>query len=299
MASRQTRFLTVACIPCYNEAKAIAEVVLRARPHVDKIIVCDDGSADLTGDIAEALGCKVIRNPTNLGKGGALRSLFLEARNLGADIAVTLDGDGQHDPGEIPSLVKPIREGRADVVNGSRTLGREAMPGHRKVGNAMLDRLTNAVANSDITDSQSGYRAYSKKALSEIEVVEHGIGVDSQILMSAFRKGLRVAEVPVTTKYGEATSTYNPAKHGMSVVVTILRVVIERSPLLLLGLPGLVLSGVGAVFFAYALALYNSTRYFSLPFTLLGVGFVVVGILMIIASMILYALANLRVRLMG
>ena len=299
MAYKETRFLTVACIPCYNEAKALAEVVIRARPHVDRIIVCDDGSTDLTGDIAEALGCRVIRHPTNLGKGGAMKSLFLEARNLGADIAVTLDGDGQHDPGEIPSLVKPIEDGTADVVNGSRTLGREAMPGHRKVGNAMLDRLTNAAASSDITDSQSGYRAYSKKALSQIEVIEHGIGVDSQILMSAFQKGLRVAEVPVTTKYGEGTSTYHPAKHGLSVVVTILRVVIERSPLLLLGLPGLVLSGAGAVFFAEALTLYNNEKYFSLPFTLLGVGFVLVGLLMVIASMILYALANLRVRLMG
>jgi len=112
--------LVVACIPAYNEEGSIAGVVVQARKYVDRVVVCDDGSVDLTGAIAEGLGAVVVRHGRNLGKGAALRSAFLRARELGADVVAMLDADGQHDPEEIPGLVEPILKGEADMVVGSR-----------------------------------------------------------------------------------------------------------------------------------------------------------------------------------
>jgi glycosyltransferase involved in cell wall biosynthesis len=110
----------VACIPAFNEEGRIGGVVVQARKYVDRVVVCDDGSGDLTGEIAEGLGAVVIRHGRNLGKGAALRSAFLRARELGADVVVMLDADGQHDPEEIPGLVEPILKGAADMVVVSR-----------------------------------------------------------------------------------------------------------------------------------------------------------------------------------
>src|ERR1022692_5110080 len=112
----------VACIPAFNEEEHIASVILGVRPHVEKIIVCDDGSHDMTSEIAEALGAKVVRHERNLGYGSALSTLFESARKENAGIMVMIDGDGQHDPNDIPRLIGPIIEGGADVVIGSRFL---------------------------------------------------------------------------------------------------------------------------------------------------------------------------------
>ncbi|HID17259.1 TPA: glycosyltransferase family 2 protein, partial [Candidatus Bathyarchaeota archaeon] len=133
----------IACIPAYNEEETIAKVVIQAQKNVDKVIVCDDGSNDLTGVIAEGLGAEVLRHERNLGKGAALRSLFRRAEELGADVTVTLDGDGQHDPADIPRLVEPILRGEADVVVGSRYFGGEpageGMPRYRRFGLKAVD----------------------------------------------------------------------------------------------------------------------------------------------------------------
>jgi len=118
--SNMSKPFTIACIPAFNEEGRIGGVVVQVRKYVDRVVVCDDGSVDLTGAIAEGLGAVVIRHGRNLGKGAALRSAFLRARELGADVVVMLDADGQHDPEEIPELVEPILRGEADMVVGSR-----------------------------------------------------------------------------------------------------------------------------------------------------------------------------------
>jgi glycosyltransferase involved in cell wall biosynthesis len=120
MCAVSNRPLVVACIPAFNEGRGIGGVVVRAVRYVDRVVVCDDGSVDLTGAIAEGLGAVVIRHERNRGKGAALRSAFLRARELGADVVVMLDADGQHDPEEIPGLIEPILRGEADMVVGSR-----------------------------------------------------------------------------------------------------------------------------------------------------------------------------------
>lgn len=113
----------IAAIPAYNEERTIARTILMAQRHVDKVVVCDDGSTDMTAHIARQLGADVATHTTKKGYGAAIQTLFRTARALDADIMVTLDADGQHNPGEIPAMVAPILERKADVVIGSRFLG--------------------------------------------------------------------------------------------------------------------------------------------------------------------------------
>jgi glycosyltransferase involved in cell wall biosynthesis len=125
----------IACIPAYNEEKTIAKVIIKTQKYVDKVIVCDDGSKDMTSEIAERLGAIVIKHERNMGKGEALRNLFKKAMELNADIVITLDGDGQHDPDEIPSLINTLKEEKADIIIGSRFLLNEKnVPGYRAIG---------------------------------------------------------------------------------------------------------------------------------------------------------------------
>jgi glycosyltransferase involved in cell wall biosynthesis len=151
----------VACIPSYNEEKTIAKVLVKTKKHVDKVIVCDDGSTDMTAEIAEALGAEVIKHERNMGKGGAIRSLFKKTREEVADIVVTLDADGQHDPDGIPVLIKIMAETNADVVIGSMFLSEETIrkvPTSRRIGNKILNMVTSV---NNFTDTQSGFRVYT------------------------------------------------------------------------------------------------------------------------------------------
>jgi len=287
----------VVVIPALNEESHIAKVIVGAHRQTPWVIVCDDGSNDMTGEISEKLGAMVIRHDTNLGKGMALRDLFQKARSMGADIVVSMDGDGQHDPSDIPLVLKPILDGKADVVNGSRFLKENSMPDHRRVGGAILTDLANAVSHENLTDTQSGLRAYSKAALDVIEVKEHAMGVDAQLLIDAAQKGLRITEVPTGVTYGGDTSTYNPAKHGTYVLLSILRVAAERSPLLYLGLPGVIFALIGLGFSLSTVALYNSSHYFSLPQAMIALGSLLVGLLLIVGAMLLFVINNLVLRL--
>jgi glycosyltransferase involved in cell wall biosynthesis len=294
--ARTREELLVAVIPCFNEEEHIASVIIRAQEHVDRVVVCDDGSTDMTSQVAERLGAIVVRHDSNLGKGVALADSLHVAKELGATVTITLDGDGQHNPAEIPALVEPILQGKADVVSGARVKG-DGMPGHRKIGNNVLNDLTNRASNGTLADSQSGFRAFSRRALKVVEVSEHGIGVESQMIIDALRKGLKVVEVPVDVIYGDDTSTYGSTRHGTYVAGTVVRTVLERSPLLYLGVPGLGLVAFGAIMGIFLFELYNSSRYFSLPFALLGTGGLILGVIFIVAAMLLYSINNLEVRL--
>ncbi|MGD0204745.1 MAG: glycosyltransferase family 2 protein [Candidatus Bathyarchaeia archaeon] len=171
--------LVVAGIPAYNEEKTIARVVLGAQKHAHVVIVCDDGSTDLTGEIAERLGAVVVRHERNAGYGAAMQSLFKRARVLKADVFVTLDADGQHDPAEIPRLVKPIEDGVADVVLGSRFMdknGTAEMPAYRQLGVNVITKSSNGSAKNGVSDAQSGFRAYSKLAMEQLgDISENGM----------------------------------------------------------------------------------------------------------------------------
>jgi len=293
------RSFVVAAIPAFNEEKAIARVVLLAKKHVDKVMVCDDGSADLTGEIAERLGADVVRHERNLGYGAAVQSLFKRARELGAEVMVTLDGDGQHDPREIPVLVEPVLEGKADVVIGSRFLGdlrkRSNVPSHRRLGIKVISRLAGAASNYGLSDAQSGFRVYGRKALESLSLYENGMGVSVEVLMEAKKEGLTIVEVPTSCNYHglEKTSTRGPLRHGVSVVMSIVRLVVEERPLLFLGVPGVLSLLVGVLFGVWMLQIYAIEKSIVTNIALASIAFILIGLFAVFTARTLYAIARL------
>lgn len=236
--------MIVAGIPAFNEEKTIGKVVLLTQKYVDKVIVCDDGSTDFTADIAEKLGALVIRHQKNLGYGAAIQSLFQEAEKLNADVLLTLDGDGQHSPEQIPRMLKPLQSGEADIVIGSRFLNAEKneIPTYRRFGVKLITKMSNGNNNNKISDAQSGLRAYTRNAIQRLELLENGMGISAEILRKAHDKNLKIVEVPATIRYnGLDTSTHSPWRHGLNVITTILKLVVEERPLFYLGIPGTVL----------------------------------------------------------
>ncbi|MEM4467006.1 MAG: glycosyltransferase family 2 protein [Nitrososphaerota archaeon] len=284
----------IACIPAYNEEKTIAKVILKTKKYVDKVIVCDDGSIDMTAEIAEALGAEVIRHERNMGYGAAISSLFKKAVEEGADIMVTLDGDGQHDPDEIPKLIKPIVEDEADVVIGSRFLASEdETPRYRRIGIRIIKWIMRTSAK-DITDTQSGYRAYSKRAIQVIKPVEMGMGVSTEILLKSKENMLRIKEVPVKISYSvEQPSSINPIAHGLEVVLSTVKQLSIRHPLIIYGLPGIIFLLIALASGLMLIHLFNATRYFSLPLALITMGFGISGIILSAVAILLWILISL------
>jgi glycosyltransferase involved in cell wall biosynthesis len=291
--------LVVAAIPSYNEEIAIGSVVLRTKNHVDAVIVVDDGSSDATSSIAALAGAEIIRHDQNLGKGIAIRDAFLKAREMSADILVFLDGDGQHNPDEIPALLAPIQAGVADMVIGSRFLDvKSSIPAYRRAGQEVLTYLTNSVSKSKVTDSQSGFRAYSKKAIDSISLDEKGIGIESYLQRSADDLDLRIAEVPVSCRYDiEHASKMGSMRHGFSVVNTLLKIVEERRPLLVFGSVGIGLVIVGTAMGFWVVEVYSLTKQFAIGTSLISILLLIVGILSIFTGIMLHAISKVLIKL--
>jgi glycosyltransferase involved in cell wall biosynthesis len=191
-------------IPAFNEETSIAKVILEAQKYVDAVVVCDDGSSDMTEAIAKRLGAYVVRHKQNLGYGASIRSLFKRAREMDADVLVTLDADGQHNPEEIPAIINPITHGTADLVIGSRfidTDGTKEMPLYRRLGAKLITKLVNGSSKNGISDAQSGFRAYNRNALARLSPFEAGMGASVEILLNASKHDLEVCEVPSSCKY--------------------------------------------------------------------------------------------------
>ena len=295
MTGRRKLFI-IAGIPAFNEEKYIGKIILKTKKYVDEVIVVNDGSTDMTSEIARALGATVVDHPRNMGYGAALRTIFLEAKKRNPDILVILDADDQHDPDEIPRLIEPILKGEADIVIGSRFLGRTQQPLWRRVGVKIITRLTKKVHKlpKHITDVQSGFRAYNNKAIQIITPEDTDMGASIDILYQAVKNKLRIIEVPVTIRYHREASTQNPLLHASRVITRILGIIIEKHPLLYLGIPGTLLTLIGIASATYVVWVFNQTRYFSVPATLIAIAFTFIGILLAITALILYAIANLR-----
>jgi glycosyltransferase involved in cell wall biosynthesis len=222
----------LAGIPAYNEEKTIAEVVLKAGCHVGKVLVCDDGSKDMTQIIARKNGAHVVEHKKNMGYGATMQTLFIKARELGADVLVMFDGDGQHDPDEIPMLVKPVLEGRADIAIGSRFINgaRMNVPLYRRMGILLITLLTKIFSGYAITDAQSGFRAFNRKALEELKISEDGWGSSVEVFFRAHDVGLRIVEVPVDCDYEDypTASKRDPLRQGVSIVASIFNYAIRK-----------------------------------------------------------------------
>jgi glycosyltransferase involved in cell wall biosynthesis len=288
--------LVVAGIPAFNEERTIAKLVLETQKYVDAVLVCDDGSTDCTAEIAERMGADVIRHEKNMGYGAAIKTLFTMARDLNADVLITLDGDGQHDPQEIPHLVEHVLKDKADIVLGSRFLGSEenGVPRYRSWGIRLISRLAGAASNYNFHDAQCGFRVYGHKALNGINLVENGMGSSVEILMKAKKEGLTVAEVPAKCQYRELerTSTKNPIGHGTSVLMSIVRLVVEERPLMLLGLPGMIFLFAGMAFGIWMLQIYAVTHQITTNVALAAIAFVLIGMFTLFTAITLYAISR-------
>ncbi|MCP4536827.1 MAG: glycosyltransferase family 2 protein [Chloroflexi bacterium] len=213
----------IAAIPCYNEERFIDNVVRRVSQYVDQVIVVDDGSSDRTTEVAQAAGATVIRHDINKGPGGAYKTCFRAARENGADVLITLDGDDQHDPDELPRLLQPLLNEEADLVIGSRFLEQYEIARYRKFGIDVITFLYNVGSKAKIVDTQSCYRGYSKRALERLRITEDGFGFSVELLVQARKRDLRVVEVPISCIYHEASHSMNPVLHGVGVALMVLK----------------------------------------------------------------------------
>lgn len=281
-------------IPAFNEEKNIGAIVAKLRQKYDYVVVCDDGSSDMTSTIASSLGARVVKHEKNLGYGAAIKTIFNEAKKTDCDILVTFDADGQHQISEIDSILAPLYEDKADIVIGSRFLGESKdLPKYRKIGIKTITGLTNVMTGSKITDSQSGFRAYSSKVLREILPTESGMGISTEILIKASKKEMRIVEVPITITYEGDSHSQEPISHGTSVIMsTIKHVAIER-PLLYYGVTGLCFLAVGLIFGAWTLQIYSEERVVMTNIALVGIGGVILGTVLLISGTILYSIVNL------
>lgn len=211
----------IAAIPAYNEADHIREIVIKAGKYVDQVIVVDDGSGDGTGERAKRAGATVIKHDRNLGKGVAINTAFQIAREINSLAMVLLDADGQHRPEEIPLLLNPVLNSQADMVVGSRFLANNHIPKYRMLGQTVLNITTNLGSGIKLTDTQSGFRAFSRKAIMGFSFKETGFAVESEMQFRANRCGLKVTEVPINTNYNDKVKR-SPVVHGFGVLFRVL-----------------------------------------------------------------------------
>ena len=207
-----------AVIPCRNEARTIYDVVKEALLHVDEVIVADDSSSDDTAVQARAAGAKVRNNNSPRSGAGANTKEGLLMSD--ADVIVTLDGDGQHLASEIPNVLAPILDGKADLVIGSRFMGEYKIARYRKFGIDVITFLYNFGRRQKVVDSQSCFRAFTRGLLDSVNIEERGFGFSTEVLIKARARGYKIVEVPITCVYHKEyaqNSSSNPVIHGLSV----------------------------------------------------------------------------------
>jgi glycosyltransferase involved in cell wall biosynthesis len=284
-----TRTTSIALIPAYNEERFIGSVVLKARRYVDLVIVVDDGSKDETAIIAEAAGATVIRQ-SNTGKAGAINAGLQKIREYEPQAVVLLDGDGQHDAADIPAMLRPVLDGEADMVVGSRFLGVESnTPKWRVAGQQALTMATNLASGVPLTDSQSGFRALSRRALDNLHFRTEGFSVESEMQFLVKEYNLATHEIPISVNYDEKPKR-NPFKQGVQVLNGILSMVGQNRPLFFFGVSGTVLITVGIVL-AFSVA-DTYWRYYQLATgtAIVAMTFCVVGALTLFTGIILHTI---------
>ena len=286
-------------IPAFNEGPTIGSVVLKARQFASEVIVVDDGSSDDTAETAALAGARVIQHARNLGKGVAIRSAWLYARQHSPEAFVLLDGDHQHDPNDIPRLIETILSGKSDVVIGVRWGKTSGMPMYRRMGKRALDYATAAAAkNGKLTDSQSGYRAFSRLALESLEPTENGLSIESQLLLEAQEQNLRIEEVHVDSRYDLDGSTISPGRHGSSVLGRIITLVSEKRPLLFFGVSGAIFLLIASILGVVILDTYwsSSPHQLAIGSMFIVVFFGIIGIVSIFIGVTLNVLTRISAR---
>jgi len=283
----------VVVIPAYNEERFIGSVILRVQKLVDKIIVVDDGSVDATGEIARAAGAIVMRHEKNQGKGVALNTGFCFARTLEPEVVITLDADGQHVPEEIVKLSAPILDGKADIVVGSRYLENTSkVPRHRIWGHRFFNMMTGQASGISLSDSQSGFRAFSKRALETITFKSSSFSVESEMQFLASEQNLNIVEVPITIHYDEKPKR-SVMVHGLIVLNGLLRLVGQYRPLLFLGLTGLILIAAGLAWALPVINIYRRFQIIPLGYFFISVALNLSGLFSLFTGIILHSVRGL------
>ena len=280
-------------IPAYNEEKNIASIITKLKNITDSIIVCDDGSSDMTSEISKNLGAIVISHKKNMGYGAAIRTIFQKSVELDSDILVTFDADGQHRIDDVNKILQPLENNEADIVIGSRFLDNESkVPNYRKIGIKVITQVTNASLKKKLTDSQSGFRAYNKQALTQISPSEMGMGISTEILIKASNKGLRIAEIPITILYHDGTSTHNPVSHGTSVLISTIKFTSIEHPLKFYGIPSIIFLIIGSAFTYSAIQYYVEIGRLNTNLTVIGAGAILISLVLLISAIILYSIVS-------
>ena len=279
----------IAAMPAYNEESYIGTMVLKTKQYVDEVIVVDYGSTDNTSEIARLAGATVVQHTKNKGYGAAIQSIFAEAKKRKPDILVLLDADAQHNPNDIPRLIKPISEG-FDIVIGSRKLQKKNIPFYRRVGQKVLLHSTRALSGKKLSDTESGFRCFSKKAIDALELKENGMAVSAETIAEAARKSLKVAEVPISITYTKDSSTLNPVAHGLGVLTRIIAMISERKPLFFFGIGGGILATAGLIAGVRVLQVLSTNGTLPTGTALISVLLLTIGIFSVFTGIILHVL---------
>ena len=298
-ATSAQRPRVIALIPAYNEERCIGSVILRSRAYVDEVIVVDDGSRDATARVAEAAGARLIRHETNRGKGQALTTGFRAARKLRPDVLVILDSDGQHSADEIPLLVAAMHEQEADMVVGSRFSDPTQLakiPSGRRLGLRAMTTVTNVLSGVSVTDSQSGFRAFSARALNALTFRGAGFSVESEMQFLAREHCLRVVEVAISADYDDPAKR-SPIVQGLNVIDGVMRLVGQTRPLLFMGVPGLVLLLVGLLIGLDVVAIYAASQRLAVGYALVSVLCMIMGTMSLFSGVMLHSVRALLVSL--
>ncbi len=279
-------------MPAFNEEKYIGSLVLNTLQYVDEIFIVDDGSSDSTAKIARLAGADVIQHQTNQGYGAAIQSIMAEAKKRNPDVLIILDADAQHNPGEIPNLIKPILEKGCDFVIGTRQKQKKKIPFYRRIGQKVILRSVKMLSDDNLTDSECGFRAFSPKAYNTMDLREKGMGVSAEAVSEASRKKLVTIQVPVSVTYNEDSSTLNPVRHGLGVLGSIVSMISEQRPLFFFGVSGVACLIVGLIFGIRVVNMFSASKILPVGNTLLSVLFLVIGAFSVFTGLILRVLTR-------
>lgn len=289
-----TKLKLIAAIPAYDEEKYIGTIVLKTRQYVDEVIVVDDGSTDSTSSVASLAGATVIRHDKNKGKGAAIQSILAEARKKNPDILILLDADFQHDPDEIPILIRPIISDGFDLAIGSREQQRGKIPRYRRIGQRVLSYFSRILSKEKVIDSECGYRALSARAIAELKLRQKGFAIETEMIAAATEKGLKITEVPISAIYTKDSSTLNPLSHGVGVLTWIFAMISERRPLLFFGIPGVVLVAAGIYLGIWVIDVAQGGGGVPAGRAMISVLLVLVGVFSTFTGIILNAISQLK-----
>ena len=284
-----------AILPAYNEEVSIGSLVLLTKLYADNVIVVDDGSTDRTAEVARKAGAEVVSHGDNRGKAEALKTGFKTAACLGADIIVTMDSNGQHNPADIPKLVAPILKGNAEMVNGSRYLNYQGKNSSisRRAGQTMQDTTVKMNFNLKITDTQSGFRAFAASTKNIFRFSGKKIAIENEMLADAGRSGVRITEVEIGTLNNSETSPRNPAKYILGALKSVVEDIEANRPLYFYSVPGFALATCGFYMgFKFLEAFFLGSASLNFGHTFLMVFLALAGAYMTLRGIVAHSMAG-------